>query len=135
LGLDGHQLPLPRHPFVLASLAWTCGAASISRQQQASSTPVSLRLLGATRQSGMLLLLPGMVWCGVRAQSIFVFCFRRYCYSLKTAIRCPCYCRFASNYVIQLNIFTHCLRCNRDILHMILEWNLILVRRHIWISR
>jgi hypothetical protein len=70
LGLDGHQLPLPRHPFVLASLAWTCGAASISRQQQASSTPVSLRLLGATRQSGMLLL-PGVVW---RSRAIY-FCF------------------------------------------------------------
>ena len=33
-GLDGQQLP--RHPFVLASLAWTRGAAWISRQQQAS---------------------------------------------------------------------------------------------------
>jgi len=76
-GLDGQQLP--RHPFVLASLAWTRGAAWISREQQASSTS----LPGVATRDACVCLAPLAkaicccpVWCGVGvafARDLFLF--------------------------------------------------------------
>lgn len=89
--------------FVLASVGRTGPGPVISRQASTRWRDAGrLRLPGATRQSARV-----MVWCGygVRSMKSTVFLFsisHRYYYisfiQFKTAIRCPCYCRFAREY-------------------------------------